>query len=866
MTAALEVAENAARLADLNPSSAVSAASEAARSARREGDNAAASIAERAWGHSLVQCGELATAIRHLRRAVDHGLAADSAELVSEARIRLAYALILRGKPELALGEIDGALNGIQGDALMRIRAQRGAILVEIGRLDEALADLDRALPYLRRIDDRVGVARALVNRGIVHGWLHDFAAAVRDLRESGQVSRALGRGLAVGIVEQNLGFVAALRGHVPAALDHLATAERTIAEHGGQLAAVLQDHGELLLSVGLTSEAREFAERAIVACQREQRRLKIPELRLLLAQIAFLDSDWQRCLEQADLALRGFSRQRRAAWTALARLARYRAKLALGQGERISSVLVEDMVGTLAGSGWPAAEVEARVVAARVSFLRGRPDQGGEQLRQAARARGRGPAAIRARGWFAEARLREENDDPRGAAVAARAGLRVLDEHAAALGATDLRVHSAAHRVELSELGLRTAIRAGRPAGVLEWAERGRANRLLHRPVLPAEDPVLAGLLARLRSVSAEISLGRPSPAHRQLTLERQIRDHCRLHPPQSGGPAVEPVRPNRLGTALGERALAEFVQWDGILHALTLVDRRLRLRPLGPVSLIAESTERLLFALHRLARKGPAQPAAAALLADTARRLDDLLLGPLPELDRRPLVLVPTGLLHSMPWSVLPSCLGRPVTVSPSATLWCAASSAPVRPARTVLVAAGPDLPGARDEALAVAAIHGCTPLVDGTATVDGVLAALADAEVAHLATHGSLNTDNPLFSSLRLADGPLIAYDLERLPRVPHTVILACCDGGRSVVRTGDELLGLSTTFMSRSATRLIASVMPIPDAETAPLMIALHRGMATGRPAPVALAEAQQEMRDRSLADLAAAAGFVSIGGD
>jgi CHAT domain-containing protein len=274
----------------------------------------------------------------------------------------------------------------------------------------------------------------------------------------------------------------------------------------------------------------------------------------------------------------------------------------------------------------------------------------------------------------------------------------------------------------------------------------------------------------------------------------------------------------------------------------------------------------DRAAFALRRLARRGPApsRTAAAALLADTAGRLDAALLGQLPELAGHPLVVVPTGALHSVPWSVLPSCAQRPVTVSPSATLWHTANTSPRPPQGPVAVAAGPDLPGAREEARSIAAVHGCTPMLAADATVAAVLAALGESTLVHLAAHGTLATENPLFSRLRLHDGPLVAYDLERLPTVPHTVVLASCDSGRSVVCTGDELLGLSATFIARGAAQLIASVVPIPDAETTPLMIALHRQLASGIPAPTALAAAQQQLRTGTPTEQAAASGFICIG--
>jgi hypothetical protein len=434
-----------------------------------------------------------------------------------------------------------------------------------------------------------------------------------------------------------------------------------------------------------------------------------------------------------------------------------------------------------------------------------------------------------------------------------------------------DLRVHSAAHRRELTELGLRLALRDGRPSRIFEWAERGRASRLAYRPVRPPDDPVLADLLSQLRNVARELDeLAKGTDARlvrRQIALERQIRDHSRMRPGELDGPLWTPVSPAALSRALADRVLVEFVQLDGVLYGLSLSRGRLRMRTIGSVEPIAALVERLPFALHRLAdQAGRAQTRSAALdlLRDAAARLDTLLLRPFDDLADRPLVVVPTGPLHSMPWSILPSCAGRPLTVSPSATLWHAAGTRAVVAGHGVAVAAGPRLPGAREEAQRVAAIHGTVAMVDDAATVEAVLAAMSTTGVTHLAAHGRLSTDNPLFSDLLLADGPLVVYDLQRLARAPHTVVLAACDGGRSMVYAGDELLGLSAAFIAQGTTQLVASVMPVPDAETAPLMIEFHRRLAGGQPPAVALAGAQRELLGADPTTLAAAAGFICLG--
>jgi hypothetical protein len=523
-------------------------------------------------------------------------------------------------------------------------------------------------------------------------------------------------------------------------------------------------------------------------------------------------------------------------------------------------------MVGVLSSAGWPAAALEARLGAARLAAAGGDHAGAVSHLRAAAGTTRGGPAALRARRWYARSVLARSAGDSRAATRAVRTGLRILDEHADALGATDLRARSAAHRAELSELGLRIALESGRPAQVFAWAERGRANRLANRPLRPPEDPELVALLAELRgTLGALHTVDGANPANRarQTVLERKIRDRARLSP-GAPRPPVRPVKPADL--ALGDAALVEFVQLNGTLHALSLVDGALRLRLIGATGDVAAQVDRVTFALRRLAhRTAPAaiRTAALRLLRATAATLDDVLLRALPEISGRQLVLVPTGPLHSVPWSVLPSCSGRPVTVSPSATLW---HSAAARPAGlgAVSVAAGPGLRGAYQEAQAVAELHGTTPLVDDAATVETVLKAVATADVLHLAAHGRLAVDQPLLSDLRLHDGPLVVHDLEQLDRAPRTVVLASCDSGRSVVCSGDELLGLSATFMALGTAQLVAPVVPVPDLETAPLMIAFHRNLVAGRPPAVALAAAQESLRDDETGSLVAAAGFTCLG--
>ena len=513
--------------------------------------------------------------------------------------------------------------------------------------------------------------------------------------------------------------------------------------------------------------------------------------------------------------------------------------------------------------------------MAGRHALAAGRTDVGLRHLDDAARFRTRGHVLLRARAWYAEALARAARGNRRGARIAVRCGLRVIDDHRATFGASDLRAYASGHRVDLAEVGLELAMADGRPAGVLRWAEEGRASHLLLRPVRPPDDPDLAQKLAELRAtvgaIREAIGAGRPTNrlTQRRIELERAVRDRTRLLPVDATAPAPAPLAPAEIAAALGGAALVEFFVVGSVLHAITVVDGQIGLRRLGEHVPIAEAVEGLPFPLRRLARAtatAASRSAARRLVRHLALELDRVVLGPiLDTVGDRPLVLVPTGALQSLPWSILPSCRGRPVMVAPSATLWCAARSSERR-GSGVVVAAGPDLPGARAEASAVAALYGTEPLLGRAASTAAVAAALGAVRIAHVAAHGNVHPRNPLFSAIRLDDGPFTVYELERVRWAPELVVLSSCNVGRAAVTAGGELLGLTATFLGRGTHQVVASVMPVPDAETAPLMTTFHELLLTGRSAAAALAEAQARADPDDLDAVAAAAGFVCLGSE
>jgi CHAT domain-containing protein len=152
-----------------------------------------------------------------------------------------------------------------------------------------------------------------------------------------------------------------------------------------------------------------------------------------------------------------------------------------------------------------------------------------------------------------------------------------------------------------------------------------------------------------------------------------------------------------------------------------------------------------------------------------------------------------------------------------------------------------AGPDLEHADAEVAAIKARYPAARALYGTgATIAATLAGMDGASMVHLAAHGSHDPENALFSRLHLADGPLMAYDLQQLDTAPDHVVLSACDLGRAVVRPGDEILGFTAALLYAGTATVIASVARVPDEAAAELMARYHRALTEGTEPARALA--------------------------
>ncbi|MFT4085307.1 MAG: CHAT domain-containing protein [Nocardioides sp.] len=238
-----------------------------------------------------------------------------------------------------------------------------------------------------------------------------------------------------------------------------------------------------------------------------------------------------------------------------------------------------------------------------------------------------------------------------------------------------------------------------------------------------------------------------------------------------------------------------------------------------------------------------GPMGRAVRGDLVARLGRIAELLVAPLlGELGDRGIVLTPSGVLAGVPWTLLPGLSGRPVTVAQSATSWLARTTGPLRTSSAGLVAGPRVARGSYEVTAAAKEWSTATTLTGRGATAAAVSTLAAGVDVLHVAAHGRHSAENPLFSGLQLADGPWFGYDIDQLAAVPDVVLLSACEVGRSTVRWGEELIGMTAAWLHAGARCVIASPAAVADEAAYDAFVRLHRDLATGIPPAEALAAA------------------------
>lgn len=241
-------------------------------------------------------------------------------------------------------------------------------------------------------------------------------------------------------------------------------------------------------------------------------------------------------------------------------------------------------------------------------------------------------------------------------------------------------------------------------------------------------------------------------------------------------------------------------------------------------------------------------------------ARELYKILISPLKEelLGYRHLVIVPHGILHYLPFAALMDENQKyliekfSLSLAPSAMVLmvCLEKGQSYLNgedwAAEILAFGNPDLgdeqfdlPFAEKEVESVELLY---PNVDSYIRKDASETRFkfssAKSNTMLLSCHGEFDAANPLMSSLLLApddsnDGMLQAQEIFSLRMDTYLIAMSACETGLATISVGDEVIGLSRSFIYAGASSLLSSLWKVDDLATAVMVKRLFRYLKEGK---------------------------------
>jgi CHAT domain-containing protein len=266
---------------------------------------------------------------------------------------------------------------------------------------------------------------------------------------------------------------------------------------------------------------------------------------------------------------------------------------------------------------------------------------------------------------------------------------------------------------------------------------------------------------------------------------------------------------------------------------------------------------------------------PAALGLVATAQRGVDPQkaleklhawLVAPLVPYLKTPRVgIIPHGVLHYLPFAALSDgkqYLGDRYTLftlpSASALRYLPKKrrgKGPVLAMAQGLAEGLPVLGSVNAEARAIARLYGSKALTGAAATEAALKRGARKASILHVAAHGELDDESPLFSRILLApggdeDGALTVGEVYGLNlAASRLVVLSACQTNVGRQSKGDDVVGLTRAFLYAQAPAVLASLWKVDDEATAVLMTEFHTQLKKGQGKADALREAQARTRAR-----------------
>lgn len=887
-----QLADEATRRARINLIEASHLASAAETLATELADVYALGRSARATGHVRSLAGDYAAAMASYDAAIVHF--ADAAREL-ELGITLSGALqtlIYMGRysDAHAWAERARAIFAGLGDRLRlaRLESNLGNVFYRQDRFEDALASYEAALAAFGAPDGSADVAITLRNIAVCQISLQRFEEALATYAEARTWCERQGLVRLVAEVDYNIAYLHYLRGEYARALELYAAARARARELDDHYHTALcdLDEAELYLELNLVPEGAALAKRAADAFRTLGMRYERAKALTTLAFAASRQDDLALALRRFDQARIMFVREANLHWPALIDLSK---ALVLERAQRSAEAR---RLCTAARHHFAATPLTARtalceLLLARLALGQGNVDAAAGSVDSALDLLGELDApALRYQAHFTAGEVAEARGDRDGADASYRLAHAAVETLRSHLERDELKIaffdDKQAVFAALASLSL---ARPGGEAEAFAWVERAKSRSLAEHVALhtdhtggtPEQRAGASDVQALAQRLSAIVHQQReeerraqPAPAklfalatHARACDQHLVAAIAALE--ASGGrvtsalgPAMVPLDVLQADLDPGTRLL-QYATLRGQLHVWVVGPSTLTHVALGAVA-DAQALVRLLrLQLGSAARETaavPTAPARPALLAHLAALYDRLLRPVALHLgDAAHLVVLPHDMLHAVPFHALETGDGPVldrwrVSYAPNASVHHHAAVARAAAPDNALIVARPDClaPAMADEATRLAAHLPGAHVALGEAATRATLAAIAPrCRVVHIAAHGRFRADNPMFSSIALADGDLTVRELSELPLAAELVTLSGCSTGLSVATGGDELLGLARSLLYAGARAVLVSLWDVHDETAATLMDGVYRRLTAGDTPAEALRGAMQELR-------------------
>ncbi len=760
-------------------------------------------------------------------------------------------------------------------------------------RYAEALAAYERAYSQLLPHQDMEGIGVALHNMAVCLIAMDDFAGALGTYQRVRTFCEEHGMPLLVAQADYNIAYLYYLRGDYSKALELLRGTRESCRKNGDTYHMGLcdLDRSEIFLELNLIDEAAEMAESSVGHFERLGMGFEFARSLTNLAIAVNAQGDSNRALElfarARDVALGENNR----VWPHLIDL--YLAIVLLGQQEIAKA---RDLAASAAeffqSAHMPSKHVLSLLLLTRTHLEAGEIEQSTLRCEQALSVLEHlDSPMLLYQARFIRGQIFEALTEAQSAYESYRQARAALEMLRSSLQRDELKMGLMKNRLEVYSRLIQLCLERGsgevaaeEAFSYIEAAKSRTLRDLILGEAQPAVAPPGSEVDDQVRSLRKDLNWYYHRIEREQLSqdgisiqnleaLKRQAskceHDLLRLllEAPASASVATTLRRStaptlDEIRSALGSNAaLLEYFAIGDQVSVAVVTAKTVKIVSVARTAALASRLRMLQFQFSKF-RLGPEyvsrfkQSLIRAVQAHL-RELYENLFAPVANLlHAQDLVIVPFGPLHSLPFHALFD--GRnylidsfTISYAPSASIFVHSHrEMEPRAGRSLILGVdNPEMPSVRQEIQAVAAVTPEPHLLFGPEATEGALRQYGyDSRLIHIASHGHFRQDNPMFSSIQLADSSVNLYDLYHLNLPVDLLTLSGCVTGLNAVADGDELLGLTRGLLYAGARSLLLSLWDVDDRSTSDFMKIFYTQLQVSRRKADALQRAMLNLRE------------------